>query len=671
LFQQARQAGVGRGGGLRWCSAAALLLLAGCGGPPQPSREEQVQRADEAMRQGQYEAAAAAYGEAAVNGPLDGTLLAKQAEALVNAWRFQDALDPARRAAALLPENRELKLLVARAALRQSSFDEVLDDMTALLANDPDNLQALVALGNAYARLPDPTRAVNLMADARSEADYLALGTRIRRGNTRERDAHAEEAFRRALRVSPNSYSAQIAWANFLLACDRGDEAEQVLESVTKRYPDRQLSRHAIGVYQMLHGRLQEAERHLKAAADLGDDYDRRATAASQLASLYAETNRDDEAEALLDSLRPEDKARGRISLQLARLEVRSGKLDAALSRLDTLIARKPPVPEAGIIKAEILLRQGLVERALASARAAVAAIPASADARTVLGQTLSARGDLENALDEYLEAVRLDPGSGSRMMDLLRMEFALKRTKEVVAHAREAVRLNPGNPQATIAPLRALVLAQDYRGAEQELVVLSRLNETGADVLTEMAKIAAAQGRRDDAKTGFSRALSLAPDFAEALQGMAMIEVAEQRGAEARRRVDGAVSRHPSDGTYLRLAADVYAATKDAPGAEALRRRAIVLDPADATAVMALVTDEFVSRYPHGARQMLERLLERRPRVVTARVMLASIYEQTDRKAEAVDLYRAVVAEPVRPDTELPIARASVRLAALRIATP
>ena len=158
----------------------ALLGASGCSRPQPPSREEEVRAGDEAVQRADYQAAAAAYGRAAAAGSPDGRLLAKQASALADAWNFEDATDPARRAAELLPGDTEVQLLAARVLLMAKAFEEAVDRMSALVAAQPGNVDALMALGNAAAGLQRSEAAMVVLADARRPQQLTALGAAAR-----------------------------------------------------------------------------------------------------------------------------------------------------------------------------------------------------------------------------------------------------------------------------------------------------------------------------------------------------------------------------------------------------------------------------------------------------------------------------------------------------------
>ena len=123
---------------------------------------------------------------------------------------------------------------------------------------------------------------------------------------------------------------------------------------------------------------------------------------------------------------------------------------------------------------------------------------------------------------------------------------------------------------------------------------------------------------------------------------------------------VDAAVAAHPKDPRFLQLAATVYEAQGDKAGAELTLRQVIDLDRGNLNAAMWLAA-QMPDKQPEAIK-MLERLLERRPRAVTARFELATRLEKTGKIEEARKQYDAVVTEATRPEFSTIRARATAR---------
>src|SRR5262245_58637286 len=106
-----------------WCLAGLCLILAvACKGKPQ--RADQIKEGDAFLAKKDYNGAAASYGAAARNGPPDGQLFRKEADAYLQARRVRMASNAAAHAADLLPDDPNIQLLAARLMLAERRFGE-------------------------------------------------------------------------------------------------------------------------------------------------------------------------------------------------------------------------------------------------------------------------------------------------------------------------------------------------------------------------------------------------------------------------------------------------------------------------------------------------------------------------------------------------------------------
>jgi predicted Zn-dependent protease len=372
--------------------SAALILagFAGCSSPI-PRREDEVAIAEGLVERGEFAAAARVFSAAAANGRPDARLFRRQSEILIRAGRRQDAADPARRAAALSPNDESLQVFAAQVLLSVGRFDEVADRMQAWLDKHPASVDGWIAFGTAKAGLNSPTRALDRLALARTANELQNMSQSGSRRATAAADTVAAGAFQRAMGLAPDTVAARIAWANFLVATQRVEQAVEVLVEVVGCGPTRPVVIHALGTYYWLRGRPAEAETRLKTAAT-ARGYGRRAAATSSLASLYEDAGRKANALAAIRALPPETGVSDAVTLEFARLEARAGELDAALRRLDGLMDRKGQSSGALVVKASLLLDAGRFADAVAAARAAVDLAPNEAEPRTTLAKALASR---------------------------------------------------------------------------------------------------------------------------------------------------------------------------------------------------------------------------------------------------------------------------------------
>ena len=639
--------------------ALALITAAACRSSV-AVKAESIRLGDELVARRQYGQAAAAFRVAMNADPQDGQLRIRLARAYELAGRTSEASSQAEEAARLLPADLDAQLYAGTLMLWQTRFVDTVDRMSAVLRDHPDNVTALLVLGNAQARLFSSTWALERLVDAvRDSAQYAAARREVRQRTTSSEDKAAEESFRKALRLAPGMREAQLAVVNLLWATGRLDESEELLKDVADRNPGHTLANHALGDFYLSRQRRAEAEHYLKRAAASGS-FGREARFV--LADYYIAAKRDDDARSVLRRMLPADDAAGAVALRMARLEFRAGQRDRATRRLGALLARDPINRPARLLQAQFAVALRDWDHAVPLARTAVSQDPKSSEAQSALGQALLATGDLENASEALAEAVRLDPDGAESLQQLAQLKLALGRPQEALQFAHEAVRKNPDDRHAAVFLVKTLVSVMDYASAEEEIRPLLARYPTSPDVLAQLGALQLALGNDEAARAAFVRTLEFDRESEDALSGLVSLEIKGRRTDDTRRHVDAAVAAHPQDADCLLIAARLYAADDDAR-TEPTLRKVLDIDRANERATLSLAVFLHEHRRADEAQRLLEDFVERRPRSVEAQTALGHLLEKTGQSAEARAQYEKIVAMNPRA------AEAASRLASLYVA--
>lgn len=646
------------------CTRAALLALAiaACD-TADPAREkvERIRLGEEALAQKKYARAASEFARAVKADPRDGQLRMKLAETALLAEKWKQASDEAARAADLLPGDENVQLRAAELMLDQQRFVDVQARMTAILKQQPDNVNALMLLGNAIAHIQNSAWAIFSLAESiLNPYEFTATRGDIRPGTARSDDEAAEAAFRSALQLAPESMEVKFAFANFLWATGRPDEAEPHLKAFADGYPGHALANHALGNFYLSRRRDREGERYLKEASKQGPA---GRDARFSLADHYVRAGRTADAIALLTSMLAADDQPSRdVTIGLARVEFRSDQREQAVARIDALLATQPNHAGGQLLKAQFLTAARDWNAALPLARTALAAEPKSSEAHAVIGDILFGTGDLEGAFASYGEAFRLNPAADRLPVQLARVAVMLGRGADAVQTARDAKRRQPNDAVATLALAQALALTDSYDAAESTLRPLIDNGAPSSAVQTLLGRIRAGRGNRAGAREAFTRALQLDPKAADAIDGLVRLDLQERSVRAARQRVERALAGDPDDSRLLLLSADVSIAASDLPGAERTLRRAANIDSSHLDAVLSLA-DVLAKQGRRGdAQDALVRFLERRPTSTAAQTRLAMLLEEGGQLEEAKSWYEQIVARDRRA------ARAASRLAALHV---
>lgn len=333
------------------------------------------------------------------------------------------------------------------------------------------------------------------------------------------------------------------------------DRLRDLLQEITRHYPERLDARNYIAVLHLMKGDLDEAEaiwqqlltedpRYGPARANMGIIYHFRGRfaqaivefrlameldpefghiAQGNLANTYYLLGRYDEARQVLEDLvaRHPDYAEAR--LIFARILAAQGELDEAIGLLETVRRRMNPDYALSVdtslaqdlaLLARLYMQRGDLEEAEAACRQSLEGNPNALEPLTLLGQICLSREKPEQALEPLEKAASL--ARGEPQGDLIYRQLALAYYQVGrVGEATEAFR------KAGSSPVWAF--GEDEPLPDQ---VASRLEELYRKLDTEgertetwleIGRLLTAQGRVREATESLARAVALSPESAEA----------------------------------------------------------------------------------------------------------------------------------------------------------
>jgi tetratricopeptide (TPR) repeat protein len=353
-------------------------------------------------------------------------------------------------------------------------------------------------------------------------------------------------------------------------------------------------------------------------------------------ARLLMGLKRQDEAVALLKAATqkaPDYLPNWRLLGQIASADGNDAEATANLSKV---LAKNPFDMEAGLLQSQIWLKTKETAKAVELLEKITKALPS--------------RYILEIALAKaYLSAD-----------DFRKAGEALDRILKTFPEAVEAIILRSGLFLKDGQPVEAIRLAEPLykaqptnRGVQDLLVSAYRAAKRPDDAVEILRKQAIAlpgdpepqlqigqsllsQGKNQEARAAFSRALEIAPDHLSALSQLVLLDQREGKSNEAMARVDAFISAHPDSAQAYLLRAGLYYARKDFKNAETAAAKAIELKPDESAAYVMLVRIQTSDGRAAEAVDRLKQLLENSPGNLEARIHLASLLQQLGRVDEA-----------------------------------
>jgi tetratricopeptide (TPR) repeat protein len=209
--------------------------------------------------------------------------------------QWPQATAVAKEAVQKLPNNRDLKMVLASQLADQGQPDEGLKQVRAMLKGTPEDREVYIALAQMYSRLkrwPEAEEAIAKAAELSSKPDEKQYVEFIR-GSIYERQKkyeQAEETFRKVLTTDPQN-AATLNYLGYMLA-DRGvrlDEAVNYVKKAVELDPSNGAYLDSLGWAYFRMGKYDQAEENLlKASQRIGSD----PTIQDHLADLYQKTGR-------------------------------------------------------------------------------------------------------------------------------------------------------------------------------------------------------------------------------------------------------------------------------------------------------------------------------------------------------------------------------------------
>jgi tetratricopeptide (TPR) repeat protein/ferredoxin len=205
--------------------------------------------------------------------------------------------------------------------------------------------------------------------------------------------------------LSTYSTLEALAWA--YIDGERRTDAEQLLERLQRRYPNRAGVARAKGSWLLSGGRFMEAIEEYQRAVTLGPEF-------------------------------------GDARMELCGLLIGAGRLDEAMRRLDEVLTRTPMDAEWAMAFVERLLQGGLKLPAVEALEKILARSADHARAHHILGTLRFESGETSRGLGHLLRAAELDPKQARVHYDLGLALLYEQRPADAVEALREATRLKP-----------------------------------------------------------------------------------------------------------------------------------------------------------------------------------------------------------------------------------
>ena len=646
---------------------AAALLMGACT-TPEKAKAQHVARGQALLKEKKFQEASLEFRSAL---QID-EKLADAHWGLANAYeglqRYQEAFDEMRLTAELDPNNLDVRVRLGNYYLvgsKQSSAAITEAERLAkeVLEKDPNHIEGHILMGSvlfaqdkkseAFAEL---NHAVEL--NPKRVESYLSLA----RFYVLTKDlTTAEATYQRAISVSGGSALAHYEYGKFLVGANRPDVAESEFQQAVQVDPNNREARFILASFYLVNKRFDKAEESYKALAELDKD---KPEGRSVLADFYSATGRLDEAIAIYKEVVTKSPDYTQARYRLAEIMLNRGDLAGAKSEVDTVLKHDASDRQAIILRARIAMQGGQpsdLKLAIEDLREVLRQEPNSraglyfmAEANFRLGQIEQARvfaADLERNYPDYLAAklmqVQINMAGGD-------VKTAMQQATQLLDRLSKAAPDRDNSPQmlaelktkTLIAHGSAALQMGDTKTARQDFMSARDAAPNNADIYVNLAVVALAEGKTDEAIGSYNNALTLDGAHFNALRGLINIYAGQKHTDQAQARIDQAIAAYPTNASLHFLKGRVYGFEMNAQGAEAEFRRALEIDPNYLAAYSALAALFVNTNQQQRAIEEYRKIVERRPDNAAIYTLIGMLEMNQQNIDGAIESYKKALAQ-------------------------
>ena len=675
---------------------AALLLavpLAACS-DPEKAKAGHLARGESLLKERKFQEASLEFRNAVQIDENSAAAHWGLARAFEGTNHFAEAMAALQRAVALDANNLDARVRLANYYLvgfQQTKSAQYKDEAKRLaeevLQKDPNHIEGhvlrgslLFADGDRPGALAALQRALEL--DPRRVETLMSLALYYRQvGDV----AKAEETYRRALEANDNASIAHLEYARFSVQQNRLDVAERHFRRAVEVDPQNRDARRTLASFYIFSTKqLDRAEEAVRGLASLdGDKPEGRAV----LADFYAQVGRADDAVRAFREIAEQSPEYMPARYRLAELLMQRGDVAGANAQVKELLDKSPNDQQARLLRARLLLGSGDAKAATEDLREVLkqdarhrTGLYYMAEAHIRAGQIDQARvfaGDLERAYPEDLPTKLMQVQIS---LSASEWQSAQRQASDLLDRLSKATPDGATVTQQLISELRAKTYTaravahlrlRSLPAARADFAAARDAEPNAPASYNNLASVALAENKRDEARQHFEHALSIDGANYDALNGLISLYASERQrpapgpagGAEqspaaggaradmapAHARLDQALAARPNSAPLHFLKAQIYGIEQNAQAAEAALRKALELDAGFTPAFNALTAIYINTNQPDQAVAELRRWAEARKDDPNPYVLMGMVEDKRQNYDAACEAYRKAL--ELRPD--------------------
>lgn len=620
---------------------ASLGAAIGCRKNPQVEAQKHLQKAEQEAAAGKTSEAIVEYRRAIQNNPKLVNAHLALGKLFLKTRDFQNAFKQFALAIKLDPNNVDARLSAAEmivATHKEESYTEAKQEADAVLAQDPNNVRALLITAESQRGLGDVSGARTTVQQAlkiqpnNSAAWFLLAGLQYQQKDTEEAEKSLRQSVQNGSVDDPSGLGIRpvVALSTVLIQQRRIDDAEKVLRDALARNPNNVQLNYVLASFLMRKKQLPEAEGLIRKVTQLGEDEPNYRNA---LALFYLGTNRKDDAIKEYQNIvakHPDDILNMR---ELAAVYVDSGKTGDGEKLIESILKDHPNDAQTLMMRGQLRGAQGRIEEAITDLERATKADPKMALAHYYLAVAQLRKGQPNVAEGELQTTLELNPNMNDARILLANLQVRTGKGDKALANLDKVVASKPGavNPYV----MKSLVEAEqtgNLSQAERELdPLLNTFQQAPAQTVTlrALAWVKMQQKKYGEARKDLQRAMDLEPKSRETFYMLGQTYLAEKKPDECQGMVQKYLQKNPDWADGYEVGSMLMAYSGRFPQAEQFANKAIQLNPKSPSPYMTM--GELLSGQgkTDQAVESFNKVIELEPKFAPAFMQIAMLEER------------------------------------------
>lgn len=497
-----------------------------------------------------------------------------------------------------IPNDPELKLLLAEAYVARNQADRAIQTLEKVLAQKADSAKAMHALGLLHQKNAERLRNSGKREESAKEAE------------------RAEELFANALKADPQHVISAVELAAIELLVHKNlDDASAALDKA-----------------------LAEESRKLMGPAELS-----RARALN--ATAMAERFQVKEAVAEFEEALKLDKDSVFVKAQLGRIYMAQREFAKAVPLFREASQKEPTNLDYVDGYLSVLIGSGKMQDALTALGSANNQFPDTPRIAYLDARVNDALDNSKKAEDNYLRAIKSDPALVEANLHLARMYLRMRRLEDARVQLEEAIKKAPDNALVNAGMGELLFEEGQYSEARLSFERSAQTDPNLADAQLGLSRVALIDNRVEDAARYVSRALELDPTIKGGYLQQGLVFWSEGKLDEAITALDEAKKNEPSNAKILIKLGAVKLDKKDLPGAEAALAGALSVEPRNHEANFYLARVKSRRAEHNQAIESMKAALDAAPKNPHYRYEMGIILREAKKLQEAMEEWKETIA--------------------------